>query len=89
MPKLYYTPLSCAATCFITAFTAKVQLECEQIDISTHMTASGVDFFTVNPKGNVPCLVLNDGTVLNENLSILQFIIDQVIKSYIFHNISF
>ncbi len=78
MPKLYYTPFSCAATCFISAFTAQVQLECEQIDISTHLTASGVDYFTINPKGNVPCLVMDDGTVLNENLPVLQYIIDQV-----------
>ena len=34
--------------------------------MQTHLTASGVDFYTINPHGNVPTLVLDDGTVLNE-----------------------
>jgi glutathione S-transferase len=42
------------------------------------MTASGVDFYTINPKGNVPTLILDDGTVLNENSAVLQYIADQV-----------
>jgi glutathione S-transferase len=56
----------------------KVPMDCEQVNLHEHRTASGVDFFTINPKGNVPCLVLDDGTVLSENSSVLQFIADQV-----------
>lgn len=78
MTKLYYTATSCGAASFISAFTANVNLETEQVDIGTHKTASGVDFYTINPKGNVPALVLNDGTVLNENGAILQYIADLV-----------
>jgi len=78
MTKLYYTATSCGAASFISAFTANVNLETEQVDIGTHKTASGVDFYTINPKGNVPALVLDDGTVLNENGAILQYIADLV-----------
>ncbi len=46
------------------------------VDLATHKTASGVDFYTVNPKGNVPTLVLDDGTILNENAATLQYISD-------------
>jgi len=49
-----------------------------QVALNTHTTASGVDFYTVNPKGNVPTLVLDDGTILNENTATLQYIADQV-----------
>ena len=49
-----------------------------QVDIGTHLTSSGVDYYTINPKGNVPCLVLDDGTILNENVATLQYIADQV-----------
>ena len=77
MTKLYYTSSSCGAASFIAAFSAGVKLETEQVDISTHVTASGADFYAINPKGNVPTLVLNDGTVLNENTAILQYIADQ------------
>ena len=50
----------------------------EQVDIREHKTASGVDFYTINPKGNVPALILDDGTILNENGAVLQFIADLV-----------
>jgi glutathione S-transferase len=79
MPKLYYTPTSCGAASFIAALTAGVNLECEEVALNTHTTASGVDFYTINPKGNVPALVLDDGTVLNENAATLQWVADQVV----------
>ena len=77
MPKLYYTPTSCGAASFISAFTAGVQLDAEEVSLATHTTASGADFYTINPKGNVPALVLDDVTVLNENAATLQWIADQ------------
>ncbi len=70
MTKLYYTATSCGAASFILAHTAGVQLETEQVDIGTHVTSSGADFYGINPKGNVPALVLEDGTVLNENIAV-------------------
>jgi len=76
MPKLYYTPTSCSASSFISAFTGSVQLECEQVNIQNHTTASGADFYSINPKGNVPCLVFEDGMILNENAAVLQWIGD-------------
>lgn len=77
MPKLYYTPTSCGAASFISAFIAGVKIETEEVALATHTTASGVDFYTINPKGNVPTIVLDDGTVLNENAATLQWIADQ------------
>lgn len=76
MPKLYYTATSCGAASFISAFTGGVNLETEQVDLGTHKTASGADFYQINPKGNVPALILDDGTILNENTAILQYIAD-------------
>jgi len=75
--KLYYTPTSCGAANYITAIAAGVNFDSEQVNIQTHKTASGVDFYTINPKGNVPTLVLPDGTLLNENAATLQYIADQ------------
>lgn len=76
MPKLYYTSTSCGAANFITAKLSGVTIDCEQVDIPTHKTSSGVDFYTINPKGNVPTLVLDDGKILNENAATLQYIAD-------------
>jgi glutathione S-transferase len=76
--KLYYTPTSSGAASFICAKLAQVHVEAEQVDIRAHRTLSGVDFYTINPKGNVPTLVLDDGVILNENAAVLQFIGDLV-----------
>ncbi|KAJ3322661.1 Nitrogen permease regulator 2 [Boothiomyces sp. JEL0866] len=50
------------------------------VDLQQHKIASGdnkgADFYKINPKGNVPTLVLEDGTVLNENAAVLQYIAD-------------
>eukprot|EP01040_Poterioochromonas_malhamensis_P021275 gene21275-25630_t len=77
MPKLYYTPTSCGAASFISAYVAGVGLETEEVDLATHKTASGADFYAINPKGNVPAIVLDNGVVLNENAATLLFIADQ------------
>jgi glutathione S-transferase len=84
MTKLYYTSTSCGAATFISAFVGGVQLETEQVDIGTHLTASGADFYKINSKGNVPALVLNDGTVLNENSAVLQYVADLVSEILLF-----
>ena len=56
---------------------AGVKLDAETVDLRSHTTASGVDFCSINPKGNVPTIVLDDGTILNENAATLQWIADQ------------
>lgn len=79
MTKLYYHPNSSALASFIAAVAADIRIDVEQVAVYTdHKTDSGVDFYTINPKGNVPCLVLDDGTVLNEGSAVLQYIADQV-----------
>ena len=78
MTKLYYTPTSCGAASFIAAVAAGIHIDAEVVDIGTHKTASGEDYYKINPKGNVPALVLDDGTVLNEGAAVLQWIADQV-----------
>ncbi len=75
--KLYYTATSCGAASFITAVTNGLKIDTELVELSTHKTASGADFYAINPKGNVPALVLADGTVLNENVAVLQYLADQ------------
>lgn len=82
--KLYYTSTSCGSASFITAHAAGLHgLNVEQVDLKTHITKSGKDFYTINPKGNVPTLVLADGTLLNEGAAILQFLADQKPSSHL------
>ena len=77
MVKLYYTPTSCGAASFIAAYANFVNLDVEQVDLGTHKTSSGKDYYKINPKGNVPALVLDNGAVLNEGAAVLQWIADR------------
>ena len=81
MVKLYYTPTSCGASSFICAFITGLKFDCEIVDLTTHKTESGTDFYSINPKGNVPTLILDDGTVLNENISCLEYILDLSLRN--------
>jgi glutathione S-transferase len=74
--KLYYTPYSCGVSSFICANISGLNFDCETVDLATHKTESGEDFYTINPKGNVPCLVLDDNSIINENITCLEYIAD-------------
>jgi glutathione S-transferase len=54
------------------AFTA------EMASTKTHQLKDGTDYYSINPLGYVPLLVLNDGTQLSEGPAIVQYIADQV-----------
>ena len=48
----------------------------EAVDLHAHRTASGGDFFAINPKGAVPALEVDEGYVLTENCAVLQYLGD-------------
>jgi len=75
--KLYYTPGACSLASHITAEEENLPLKLERVDLKTHKTESGQDYYSVNPKGYVPALVLDDGNLLTENVAILPFLADQ------------
>jgi glutathione S-transferase len=77
--KLYYAPGACSLSPHIVAREAGIPLELERVDIkaSPHRTASGVDYAHINPKGYVPALELDDGSLLTEGVAIVQFLADQ------------
>lgn len=74
--KLYYTPTSCGAANFIAATMGGIDFDSEVVDLATHKTKSGADYYGVNPKGNVPTLAFADGSILNENVATLSYIAD-------------
>jgi glutathione S-transferase len=46
------------------------------VDLAKKLTASGADFWAINPKGYVPALLLDDGDLLTEGPAILQYLAD-------------
>lgn len=75
--KLFYTPTSCGAASYITASYAGLEFDSEIVDLGSKKTASGTDFLKVNSKGNVPCILLPGGVILNENIATLTYLADQ------------
>src|SRR3984893_2250319 len=73
--KLYYTTGACSMASNIALREAGIPFEMSKVDKRTKRV-DGVEFVTINPKGYVPALRLDDGQVLTENVVVLQYIAD-------------
>ena len=74
--KLYYSPGACSQAAHILLHETGLPHDSEAVDIRAKKTASGGDYFAVNPKGAVPALGIGD-EILTENGAILQYIGDK------------
>jgi glutathione S-transferase len=77
MMKLYFSPGACSLADHIALLEVGAKFEAEAVDIRTKQTASGEDFRTINPKGYVPALVLDDCEILTENIAVLDWLSEQ------------
>lgn len=75
--KLYLTPAACSLADHIALCEAKIDVDTVKVDLTTRRTEDGGDFTKVNPKGYVPALQFDDGTVLTENAAILCWVADR------------
>ncbi|MEW6330795.1 MAG: glutathione transferase GstA [Pseudomonadota bacterium] len=75
--KLYYTPGACSMAVNIALHETNQKFELVKVDLGRHQTESGEDYYTINPKGYVPALRLDNGEVLTEDAVLLQYVADQ------------
>ncbi|MYM29307.1 glutathione transferase GstA [Duganella sp. CY15W] len=75
--KLFFTPGACSLAPHIVLRELDLPFVLEHVDLKTKKTSSGADFFSINPKGYVPALQLDDGEILTEGPSITQFLADK------------
>ncbi len=75
--KLYYSPGASSMAPHMVLREAGFKFELEKVDIPNKKTAGGGDFWSINPKGYVPALRLDDGEVLTEVGVICQYLADQ------------
>lgn len=77
--KLFYNPAACSLSPHIALREAGLEFQAEKVDIRSKdkKTESGADFKSINPKGYVPALQLDDGSVLTEGPAIVQYIADK------------
>lgn len=75
--KLYYSPGTCSLSPHIALRAAGLPFDMVKVDLATRKTADGSDYTAVNPKGYVPTLQLDDGSMLTEGAAIVQYIADR------------
>jgi len=74
--KLYYAPGACSLSPHIALNEAGLSYELVRVDTKTKKTETGADYLAINPKGYVPALQLDDGSVLTEGPAIVQYVAD-------------
>lgn len=74
--KLYHLPGACSTACHILLTELGQEPELIKVDLATKLLPDGSSYLAVNPKGQVPALVL-DGEILTEAPVIMQYLADQ------------
>jgi glutathione S-transferase len=76
--KLYYSPGACSLSPHIVLRESGLPFTPVLASTKTHKLADGTDYYTINPKGYVPLLELDDGQRLAEGPAIVQYVADKV-----------
>jgi glutathione S-transferase len=74
--KLYYMTGSCSLASHICLYEAGVKFETVGLDRKNHTFPDGEKLESVNSKGYVPILKLDNGQLLTENVAVLLYIAD-------------
>jgi glutathione S-transferase len=75
--KLYYAPGACSLSPHIALLEAGLPYDLVKVDLRAKKLENGDDYLKVNPKGQVPALVLDTGELVTEGPVIVQRIADQ------------
>src|ERR1700742_1706962 len=75
--KLYYSPGACSLSPHIALHEAGLAHELVKVDLKAKKTETGEDFAAINPKGQVPAVVLDNGELVTEGPVIVQMIADK------------
>ena len=78
MTKLYYSPGACSLSPHIVLRESGLPFDLVMANTKTKKLADGTDYTTINTKGYVPLLELDDGQRVSEGPAIVQYIADQV-----------
>ncbi len=81
--KLYYSQGACSLAPHIVMHEAGLAFEAISAPTKTHQLPDGTDFYTINPLGYVPFLVLQDGRSLHETPAIVQYLADLVPEKHL------
>ena len=75
--KLYFAPGACSLSPHIVLREAGYNFDLEQVNNQEKKTKSGSDYWSINAKGQVPVLELDNGERITEGPVIVQYLADQ------------
>ncbi len=75
--ELYASPMACSLASHIAVLEAGLPVKVVFVNTATKKTDDGKDFLQIAPNGYVPALRLDNGQILNEGPSVLQYLADQ------------
>lgn len=75
--RLFLAPGFSSLADHIALLEAGLPFEIAEVDLETKRLADGGAYLDVNPKGQVPALMFDDGQILTENVAILAWIADR------------
>lgn len=77
MLTLYYSIGACSQVPHIILHEAGLQHDAVRVDLKARQTERDEDYLSINPKGAVPALRLDNGEIITENAVILQYLGDK------------
>ena len=74
--KLFYASGACSLSPHIVAREAGIDIALQKVDLKTKTIVTEGDYLAINPKGSVPALGLDNGEILTEGPTIVQYLAD-------------
>lgn len=72
--KLYYSPGACPLTIHVLLNDLGIDYQLVRVDLKSHKTEDGRDYYEINPKGYVPTLELESGERITELPAVAQYL---------------
>lgn len=74
--KLYFAPGACSLAVHIALREVGANFDAVSVDLTRYVTADGIDYRTISPRGYVPLLQFDDGSRHTEAAALLQHVAD-------------
>ena len=75
--KLYYSPGACSLASHIALVEGGADFEAVKVDLETHETEDGKDFYQISPRGYVPLIDTGEYGLITENPAVLMYLADK------------